>query len=443
LPTNIVMPQMGYDMREGTVVKWHKVEGDEVSRGDVIADIETDKATVEFEAYTNGVIGKIVAEEGQVVPVGELIAIITKPGEDMSDLPVSKTVPESKTPEDKAVSIEPSTDGGSDAVIPSSEFRASPIARRLAQENNVDLSLVAGTGPSGRIVEKDVLEFVSAQPVSQTSSDWILASPIARRLAREKALNIGEISGSGPSGRVIERDVINYHPASTGNISKIELSKMRQAIAKVTVDSKRDAPHFYITAEIDMTKAMTFRDDLNQADMSDARVSVNDLVIKASALALSNHEKFNASFQGDHLLLNSNINIGIAIALESGLIVPGINNCESKSLLEIAADSKDLIERSHSGNLSNSEYSDTTFSISNLGMFDIESFSAIIFPPHAAVVAVGSVKEQPVVRLGEITVAKIMKATVSTDHRVADGAEAAQFLMEIKSNLENPLKLVI
>ena len=192
-----------------------------------------------------------------------------------------------------------------------------------------------------------------------------------------------------------------------------------------------------------MTKAMTFRDDLNQADMSDARVSVNDLVIKASALALSNHEKFNASFQGDHLLLNSNINIGIAIALESGLIVPGINNCESKSLLEIAADSKDLIERSHSGNLSNSEYSDTTFSISNLGMFDIESFSAIIFPPHAAVVAVGSVKEQPVVRLGEITVAKIMKATVSTDHRVADGAEAAQFLMEIKSNLENPLKLVI
>ena len=256
-------------------------------------------------------------------------------------------------------------------------------------------------------------------------------------------MNIGEIYGSGPGGRVIEKDVINYHTDPSANVNKVSLSKMRQTIAKVTGDSKRDAPHFYITAEIDMTKAMSFREDLNQADMSDARVSVNDLVIKASALALANHEKFNASFQGDHLLLNTNINIGIAIALESGLIVPGINNCESKTLLEIASASKDLIERSHSGNLSNSEYSDTTFSISNLGMFEVESFSAIIFPPHAAVVAVGSVKEQPVVRAGEITVAKIMNATVSTDHRVADGAEAAQFLMEIKSNLENPLKLVI
>jgi len=286
------------------------------------------------------------------------------------------------------------------------------------------------------------LEYTSVLSSSVQISDWTLASPIARRLARERGLNIGEISGSGPAGRVVEKDIINYQSSSTGRSNRVELSRMRQAIAKVTLDSKRDAPHFYITAEIDMTKAMSFRDDLNEA-ASDVRVSVNDLVIKASALTLQNHEKFNASFQGDYLLLHSDINIGIAIALDSGLIVPGINNCESKTLLEIAAASKDLIERSHSGNLSNSEYSETTFSISNLGMFDVESFSAIIFPPHAAVVAVGSVKEQPVVRSGEITVAKIMKATVSTDHRVADGAEAAQFLMEIKSNLENPLKLVI
>ena len=440
MATNIVMPQMGYDMREGTVVKWHKVEGDVVTRGDVIADIETDKATVEFEAYTSGVIGRIVANEGQVVPVGDLIAIITSPGEDISSLDVINAVPELKETQNNGSTIEPAVDS---EAPPSSERRASPIARRLAQENGVDLSLVVGTGPSGRIVEKDVLEFVAAPSSLQNASDWILASPIARSLARERGLNIGEIYGSGPGGRVIEKDVINYHTDPSANVNKVSLSKMRQTIAKVTGDSKRDAPHFYITAEIDMTKAMSFREDLNQADMSDARVSVNDLVIKASALALANHEKFNASFQGDHLLLNTNINIGIAIALESGLIVPGINNCESKTLLEIASASKDLIERSHSGNLSNSEYSDTTFSISNLGMFDVESFSAIIFPPHAAVVAVGSIKEQPVVRAGEITVAKIMNATVSTDHRVADGAEAAQFLMEIKSNLENPLKLVI
>jgi len=443
LPTNIVMPQMGYDMREGTVVKWHKTEGDEVSRGDVIADIETDKATVEFEAYTNGVIGKIIAQEGQVVPVGELIAIIANPGEDISDIDVGEPVSESKDPVNNASEVDQFTSGSSEEVTSAGGFRASPIARRLAQENNVDLSLVGGTGPSGRIVEKDVLEFIASGTVNRTDSDWVLASPIARRLAHERGLNIGDISGSGPAGRIIERDILNYGADSGGSVNKIGLSRMRQTIAKVTVDSKREAPHFYVTAEIDMTKAMIFRDDLNQTEVSNTRVSVNDLVIKASALALANHEKFNASFQGDHLLLHSGINIGIAIALESGLIVPGVNNCESKSLLEIAADSKDLIERSHSGNLSNSEYSDTTFSISNLGMFDVESFAAIIFPPHAAVVAVGSVKDQPVVRSGEITVAKIMKATVSTDHRVADGAEAAEFLMEIKSNLENPLKLVI
>ena len=445
MATNIVMPQMGYDMREGTVVKWHKTEGDEVARGDVLADIETDKATVEFEAYTSGVIGRIVAQEGQVVPVGELIAIITKPGEAIPD--VQDVGPVTATSEPLAVvEVSVLSDDTSTNRIESRnttlEVRASPIARRLADENDVDLTLVTGTGPSGRIVEKDVLEYTSVLSSSVQISDWTLASPIARRLAREKGLNIGEISGSGPAGRVVEKDIINYQGSSTGRSNRVELSRMRQAIAKVTLDSKRDAPHFYITAEIDMTKAMSFRDDLNEA-ASDVRVSVNDLVIKASALTLQNHEKFNASFQGDYLLLHSDINIGIAIALDSGLIVPGINNCESKTLLEIAAASKDLIERSHSGNLSNSEYSETTFSISNLGMFDVESFSAIIFPPHAAVVAVGSVKEQPVVRSGEITVAKIMKATVSTDHRVADGAEAAQFLMEIKSNLENPLKLVI
>jgi pyruvate dehydrogenase E2 component (dihydrolipoamide acetyltransferase) len=433
-------------MREGTVVKWHKSEGDTVARGDVIADIETDKATVEFEAYTNGVVGRLVAREGQVVPVGDLIAIITRPGEAVPDVQDVDTVTAPSEAQADVLASSVSDDNEANPIELRSttlEVRASPIARRLADENGVNLTLVTGTGPSGRIVEKDVLEYTSAQSASVHGSDWTLASPIARRLAREKGLNIGEISGSGPAGRVVEIDIMNYQVSSSGLSNKIELSRMRQAIAKVTVDSKREAPHFYITAEIDMTKAMSFRDDLNEAATSDVRVSVNDLVIKASALALSNHEKFNASFQGDYLLLHSDINIGIAIALESGLIVPGVNNCESKTLLEIACASKDLIERSHSGNLSNSEYSDTTFSISNLGMFDVESFSAIIFPPHAAVVAVGSVKEQPVVRSGEITVAKIMKATVSTDHRVADGAEAAQFLMEIKSNLENPLKLVI
>jgi pyruvate dehydrogenase E2 component (dihydrolipoamide acetyltransferase) len=437
---------MGYDMREGTVVKWHKSEGDEVARGDVIADIETDKATVEFEAFTSGIMGRIIAKEGQVVPVGELIAIITKQGEVIPDPEEAVDGPDLHNLEYLAMvsnEIDPNPSDDFDVRHNVSEVRASPIARRLAEENGVDLGSVRGTGPSGRIVEKDVLAYVSDQSLFESSSNWTLASPMARRLARENGLDISQIRGSGPGGRVVGKDVTGHEDSSAGDGERVALSRMRQAIARVTVDSKREVPHFYVTAEIDMTKAMTFRDDLNNSETYGVRVTVNDLIIKASAMALSHHRKFNASFQSDHLLLNPNINIGIAIALESGLIVPGINRCESKTLFDIASASKDLIERSNSGNLSNSEYSDTTFSISNLGMFDVESFAAIIFPPHAAVVAVGSVKEQAVVRSGEINVAKIMKATLSTDHRVADGSEAAQFLMEIKSNLETPLKLVI
>jgi pyruvate dehydrogenase E2 component (dihydrolipoamide acetyltransferase) len=273
-------------------------------------------------------------------------------------------------------------------------------------------------------------------------------------LARERGIDLSRITGSGPGGRIVEKDVLTYTPAEApsapspaaapaGPGEKVELSRMRQAIARVTRDSKREAPHFYVTAEIDMTRAMGLRREINDAIPAESRVSVNDLIIKAAAIALGQYPKFNASFQGEYLQMNASMNIGIAIALEAGLIVPGINNCESKSLLEIAAASKDLGNRARSGHLRNDEYSGTTFSISNLGMFDVDSFSAIIFPPHAAVLAVGTVREQPVVRNGEITVAQIMKATLSTDHRVADGAEAAQFLVEVKKALENPVRLLL
>jgi pyruvate dehydrogenase E2 component (dihydrolipoamide acetyltransferase) len=218
---------------------------------------------------------------------------------------------------------------------------------------------------------------------------------------------------------------------------------MRQAIARVTSDSKRNAPHFYVSVDVDMDKAMSFRRDLNDELDAENRVSINDLIVKASAIAIGRHPKFNSFFRDDHLQMNAAINVGIAIALESGLIVPGINGCERKSLVEIAAASRDLVSRANSGTLRNDEYSGTTFSVSNLGAFDIESFTAIIFPPHAAILAVGTVKEQPVVRDGELAIAQIMKATLSTDHRVADGAEAAQFLVEIKKLLQNPISLVI
>ena len=407
MATSIVMPQMGYDMKEGKVVRWHKQEGDPVIRGEVIADIETDKATVEFEAYTAGVLRKIVVQEGVAIPVGRVIAIITDPDEPLpddilADEPAPADAAPSKRGDEEAPAAVPLPRSG-EISAPAGEIRASPIARRLARERGIDLALLTGTGPGGRIVEDDVLTYAEAPAVP---------------------------AAAAPSAPAPESE-------------RVELSRMRQAIARVTVDSKREAPHFYVTADVDMTKAMVMRQDVNQAIPAESRVSVNDLVIKACAIALQRYPKFNSTFRGDYLLMNPRINIGIAIALEAGLIVPGISGCEAKTLVETAAASRDLIARANSGTLRNEEYSGTTFSISNLGPFDVDSFTAIIFPPHAAVLAVGTVKEQAVVREGQLAVAQIMTGTLSVDHRVADGAEAAVFLMEVKKLLENPVNLML
>ena len=434
MATNVVMPQMGYDMREGTVVRWHKAEGETVNRGEVIADIETDKATVEFEAYTGGVLGRIVAEAGVAVPVGELIAIITEPGEAAPEAPApaaagsggtagtgapagAMAAAASPAPA-AATTAGAATDGGPAGA---GEVRASPIARRLAREKGIDLALVTGTGPNGRITERDVNNYRPAAEVV-AAAPAMAPAPVAADAAPPA---VGPAAVPAPAG------------------SRIELSRMRQTIARVTADSKSTAPHFYVTAEVDMGKAMALRREVNDAAAAANRVSVNDLMVKACALALAKHPKFNSFYRGDYLQVNGAMNIGIAIALESGLILPGVSNCERKSLLEIAAATKDLISRANSGALRNEEYSETTFSISNMGMFDVESFTAIIYPPHAAILAVGSVKEQPVARDGQLGIGQMMKATLSTDHRVADGAEAAQFLMEIKRTLENPVSLLL
>ena len=454
MATLMVMPQMGYDMHEGKVVRWFKKEGEDVARGEVIAEIETDKATVEYEAYTGGVMAKIVAEEGVTIPVGGLIAVITSPGEAIPDDIVTSAAPteSAEPPVPDAVAAPAAEADPSDSA---GEVRASPLARRLAKERGIDLSAITGTGPNGRVTEADIPD--QAAPASAPSTaapEYVRASPLAKRLARERGIDLTTLTGTGPNGRITEADVpeqaelVSAAPGETTapaamTSENVELSRMRQAIARVTVDSKREAPHFYVAVDIDMTKAMSFRRDLNDELDAEKRVSVNDLIVKASAIAIGRHPKFNSFFRDDHLQMSASINVGIAIALESGLIVPGISGCEGKSLVEIAVASRDLVTRANSGALRNEEYSGTTFSVSNLGAFDIESFTAIIFPPHAAILAVGTVKEQPVVRDGELAVAQIMKATLSTDHRVADGAEAARFLVEIKRLLQNPISLVI
>ena len=476
MATTIVMPKMGYDMREGTVVRWYKKEGEAVARGEVIADIETDKATVEFEAFTGGVLHRLVAQEGVPVPVGEAIAVIGEPGEEIAPVAAGMTVEIAAVTTTAPSLVSAALDSAEITVLatgaapsrPDGEVRASPIARRLAREQGIDLAMVTGTGPGGRVVEQDILEFAvtvasAAQlpgvtdGVEAIPAGGVRSSPIARRLARERGIDLAQVTGTGPEGRIVELDILEYTPVApasdlTATVietatevagERVDLSRMRQTIARVTGDSKREAPHFYVTAEVDMGKAMGLRRDINEVLPNEGRVSVNDLVVRACAIALGRHPKFNAFFREDYLQFNAGINIGIAISLEAGLIVPGISDCGGKSLAEIAAASKDLIARANTGSLRNDEYSGTTFSVSNLGMYDVDSFAAIIFPPHAAVLAVGTVKEQPVVRDGQLAIGQVMKATLSTDHRVADGAEAAQFLVEIKQLLENPVSLLL
>ena len=399
------MPQMGYDMQQGTVVRWIKKEGDEVARGEPIAEIETDKAVVEMESTGAGILRKIVAPEGTTANVGEVIGIVGSADEEIGDLEVAAPAPAAAAPSapaPKATAVEARPAPAEVAEV--KEIKASPVARRLAEERGIDLSQVTGTGPGGRIVREDVEAFVGppkAAPATATAAA----------------------------------------PTEAG---RVELTRMRQAIARSTVQSKQHAPHFYVTSEIDMTAAIELRRQLNRPQEEGSRVSVNDLIVKAAAMALQKFPALNSFFRDDHLETHPYFNIGIAIALEQGLIVPSVANCESKSLVEIGRATKDLADRAQEGRLHESEYSGGTFSISNLGMFDVDSFAAIIVPPQSAVLAVGSVKKKPVVGEGDqVVVRQMMKVTLSVDHRVSDGAEGARFLAELKRLLESPVSLVM
>ena len=413
------MPQMGFDMQEGTVVRWLKTEGSQVVLGEPIAEIETDKAVVEFESYASGVLQSILVLEGATVPVGEPIAIITAEGEAPAETatPRPERPPEAAAP---AIAVPTAPPPQRDAPARAAdEARASPVARRLAQERGVDLTQIVGTGPGGRITREDVLRFESAPapaavtaPVSDQSVTPAITDPAS--------------SADSAAGE------------------RIPLSRMRQQIARVTVASKQAKPHFYVTSDIDMSSAMEMRLQLNQAvDEGGVRITVNDVIVKACAEALKTHPKMNAFFHEDGLEMHDRINIGVAIAEEEGLIVPAVMDCGNKSLLQIATAVRDLAERAKSGALRPEEYSGGTFAVSNLGMFDVTSFVAIIYPPQTAVLAVGTVTKSAVVRDDELGIAQMMTATLSCDHRVVDGAEGARFIVEVKRHLEDPLGLVM
>ena len=442
MATELKMPQMGYDMEEGTVVRWLKEEGSTVGRNEPVAEIETDKAVVEFESEAEGVLLRIVASEGSIVPVGETIALVGLEGEEADNVPSAGstestdsdiTIREELTSESERHEVQEPirniTQESSEGT-PTTRILATPVARRIADELGIDLKQVAGSGPGGRITKKDMETFDPASSTSTKETNFEMSSS---ETPEQSPAEIPE-----PVSETTDPSV-NSMPGE-----KEPLSRMRQQIARVTVKSKTEKPHFYVSAEIDMTKAMALRKQVNDQLSDDGvRITVNDLIVKACIESLKKYPKFNAYFQDDGIQFNNTINIAVAIAGEEGLIVPAILDCGSKTLRELSQMVKDLANRSASGTLNNQEYTGGTFAISNLGMFDVTGFLAIIHPPQSAVLAVGTVAEKPVVRDGELAVANIMNATISADHRIVDGVEGAEFIVEVKRLLENPMGLIV
>jgi len=392
LISEVTMPSMGADMTEGTIVKWLKKEGDEVKRGDKLAEIETDKTVVEMECYNDGILKKIIVNEGQAVPVGDLIAYIGDANDEVPDN--STDVSSNSAPEDVIVDEAPEKQATSEPIN-TGKVKASPIAKKLANELGVDLSSISGSGPGGRITREDV-----------------------------------EAASSGGSTSSNETEKIDSN--------SIPLTPMRKAIAGVVSKSKSEIPHFYISNSANMTEVIKKRSEFNQAN--NVKVSVNDIILFAVTQALKKYPKFNSSFNQDSLIEHKNINIGMAIALPVGLIVPAVLGCEDKGLMEISNAAKDLASRAKgSGSpLTQEENNGATFSVSNLGMFDIDEFVAIVVPPQSAILSVGKANDEVIVEDGNMVISKIMKMTLSVDHRVNDGAEAAMFLGELKQILENP-----
>ena len=540
MATQLNMPQMGYDMEEGTVIRWLVEEGAEVAMGDAVAEIETDKAAVDFESPVAGVLLKVLVAEGTTVPVGETIAVVGDAGEDPMAVAADSEGEAGPTdaPDDSVAETPAAEPAAPSAPEPQQErtamfednLRASPVARKLAEEQGIDLSLIKGTGPGGRITRDDVLSFAPepdepepsikeeapTEPAAEPEAEIAEEAPVEETAepeaemeeeapaedadepeaempeeeapaeeapepgaemeeeapaeeapepgaempeeeapAEEAAEPEAEIEAPAeeapePVAEMEEEAPAEEAPEPEAEVAAeaagemVPLTRMRRQIARVTVRSKQETPHYYVSAEIDMTEAMSLRQQINSSlEAEGVRVTVNDLVIKACATALGLHPKFNASYSDDGIRMNDNIDIGIAIAQEAGLIVPAVMDCGGKSLRETSAASKDVISRANGGTLSAEEYTGGTFSISNMGMFDITSFVAIILPPQSAMLAVGSVAERAVVRDGKVTVASMMNTTLSADHRVSDGAEGARFILEIKRLLENPLSLVV
>ncbi len=440
----IKMPQMGQSVEEASIVQWFKKEGDPVEKGEPLASIQTDKAEIEYESPESGVLRKILVEPDELVPVMTVIALVGEADEPLPDLssygvdggasaPPAPAAEAAPAPVEPAVPAAPApTDGGRQPV--------SPRARAKARELGVDPAQAKGSGVGGRVVEADVVALAE-------SGAAVKASPTARRVAEAEGVDLAAVAGTGPRGKVMKADVLRAAPAPeaapapaeapaatplpAGDVKRIPLSPMRRVIAQRMGESKFSAPHYYVTVEVDMAAAVTFRTGIGTF-----KPSFNDLVVRATARAIQKFPQVNVRWAGDAIEQIADINLGVAVALPNGLIVPVLKRAQDMSLQDINRATRELSEKARTGKLTPDDYTGNTFTISNLGGFGVDHFTAIINQPDSAILAVGQIKDRPVVIDGGIHVRPIMKLTLSSDHRVIDGAVAAQFMGTLKQILE-------
>jgi pyruvate dehydrogenase E2 component (dihydrolipoamide acetyltransferase) len=408
------MPKMSDTMTEGVLAKWHKKVGDKIKSGDLLAEVETDKATMDFESFQEGTLLYIGVEEGKAVLVDGILAVLGKEGEDYKSLltetaPAAASSPAAATSAPAAAAPSaPSAPAAPAAVVVEStndaRVKASPLAKKLAEEKGIDLNLVKGSAENGRIIKKDVEGFKG----STASAAAPMSIPTF--IGQEK-------------------------------YTEVAVSQMRKTIAKRLAESKFTAPHFYLKMSVDMSAAMDARAKINE--VAQVKISFNDIVLKAVAVALKQHPKVNSSWLGDRIRYNEHVNIGVAVAVEDGLLVPVVRFADGKSLTHISLEVKDFAQRAKDKKLQPSDWEGSTFTISNLGMFGIDEFTAIINPPDACILAVGGIQAVPVVKNGQVVAGNVMKLTLSCDHRVVDGATGAAFLQTLKSLLEEPVRLLV
>lgn len=415
MPTDITMPKLSDTMTEGRLVSWKKSVGERVERGEIIAEVETDKATMELEAFASGVLVEQRVKPGEMVAVGTVIGVIGAAGE----------VPR-----------------------PLAERPEPPVEAPRKPQEPAPPADMAGDVPE-RVMELPEEKETAPSPPQEDRGEGERAAPVVRRMARERGIDLGLVTGSGPEGRILQEDLERYlaeKPKPESAVASGEggegkpLSRMRGAIARVTAQAWQSIPHFYETIEIAVDEAAEIVRELKG---SGNEVTYNDLVIKAAAMALAQYPRLNASFADDRIVIHGQVNIGMAVAVEDGLLVPVVKGCQGLALKEIAIETQRLADKARCGRISEDEITGGTFTISNLGMFGIEEFAAVIFPPQAAILAVGSVAERPAVRDGEVVVAKTMRVTLSCDHRIVDGAYSARFLGEFRRILESPVLLLV